>query len=111
MNDKKKFYVATAIPYVNASPHIGHVCDAVLSDVIARYHRLLGEDIFYLAGVDKNGQKNYQTAQKEGLDTKEFVDRNSQEFLNLYKRVESSFDLFIETTDEKIHHPGVIMFW
>lgn len=108
---KKKFYVGTAIPYVNGSPHIGHVCDAVLSDVIARYHRLLGEDVFYLAGVDKNGQKNYQTAQKEGLDTKEFVDRNSKAFLDLYKKVESSFDLFIETTDQKIHHPGVIKFW
>jgi methionyl-tRNA synthetase len=106
-----KFYVATAIPYVNGSPHIGHVCDAIESDVIARYHRLLGDETFYLAGVDKNGQKNYQSAQKEGLDTKVFVDRNSKEFLDLYKRLGSSFDQFIETTDNKLHNPGVIKFW
>jgi methionyl-tRNA synthetase len=107
----KKFYVTTAIPYVNSHPHIGHAVDFVEGDVLARYYRLIGAETFYLSGVDKNGQKNYQSAQKEGIGTQEFVDRNARAFEELHRKLNSSIDLFIETTDEKIHRPGVLKFW
>lgn len=111
MNKDKKFYVTTAIPYVNDRPHIGHAVDFIEGDVLARYHRSVGDETFYLSGVDKNGQKNYQSAQKEGIDTRTFVDRNSKLFEELHKKLNTSIDLFIETTDDKVHYPGVEKFW
>ncbi|MFH1551993.1 MAG: class I tRNA ligase family protein, partial [bacterium] len=60
---KKKFYITTAVPYVNAAPHIGFALEMVQADVLARYHHQLGEDVFFLAGTDENSLKNFQAAQ------------------------------------------------
>jgi len=64
---KKKFYITTAIDYVNAPPHIGHAYEKVLADAIARWHRLKGEDVFFLTGTDENAQKNAQAAREAGI--------------------------------------------
>src|SRR3972149_3403715 len=71
---KNRFYVTTAIPYVNAAPHIGFALEIVQADVIARYHRLIGDDTFFLTGTDENALKNVQSAEKAGLPEKELVD-------------------------------------
>jgi methionyl-tRNA synthetase len=94
----KKFYITTAIDYVNASPHIGHAFEKVLADAISRYHRLKQEDVFFLTGVDENAQKNVQAAEKAGVAVKKFVDKNSQLFLELCKKLNISFSAFIRTS-------------
>ena len=63
----KPFYITTAIDYTNGAPHIGHAYEKVLADVIARYHRLKGEEVFFLTGVDQHGQKVQQSAEKAGV--------------------------------------------
>ena len=63
---KKKFYITTPIYYINAKPHIGHAYSTIMADVLARYHRLDGEDVFYLTGTDENSQKNIQAAEMQG---------------------------------------------
>jgi methionyl-tRNA synthetase len=108
---KKKFYITTTIPYANAAPHIGFALEIVQADVIARWHSLLGEDVFFLTGTDEHGTKNYQTAKAEGLEPQEFVDKNSEKFRELTKKLNISNNYFIRTTDKKIHWPGVIKFW
>jgi len=94
----KKFYVTTAIDYVNAAPHIGHAFEKVLADAIVRYHRLKGEDVFFLTGVDENAQKNVQAAEKVGINLKEFIDKNTSLFLDLCKKLNISHDAFIRTS-------------
>jgi hypothetical protein len=68
------FFITTAIDYTNAPPHIGHAYEKILADVIARYHRLKGDDVFLLSGVDQHGQKVQQSAEKQGVAPQEFVD-------------------------------------
>src|SRR5437773_11087892 len=69
----KTFFITTAIYYTNSSPHVGHAYEMVLADVIARYHRLKGENVFFLTGVDQHGQKVQQSAAKAGIPPAEFV--------------------------------------
>lgn len=95
---KKKFYITTAIDYVNAKPHIGHAFEKVLADALARWHRLRGEKVFFLTGVDENAQKNVEAAQNAGIPTKEFIDRNTGFFIELCKKLNISYDYFIRTT-------------
>ena len=64
---KKTFYITTAIDYPNAPPHIGHLYEKTIADALARWHRLLGEDVFFLTGTDEHGQKNYKTAKEQGM--------------------------------------------
>ena len=80
---KKTFYITTAIDYVNAKPHIGHAFEKTLADAIARYNRLTGKDVFFLTGVDENAQKNVEAAEKAGIPTKEFVNKNTGFFIEL----------------------------
>lgn len=94
----KKFYVTTAIDYVNARPHVGHAFEKTLADAIARWHRLKGEDVFFLTGVDENAQKNVQAAEKAGIPVKEFIDKNTSLFLELCKKLSIMYDDFIRTT-------------
>lgn len=89
-----KFYITTAIPYVNAAPHVGHALEFVQADVIARYHRLLGEKTTLLSGGDENALKNVQAAEKENEDVQEFVDKNSRLFQNLAEKLNVKFDVF-----------------
>ena len=70
----KTFFITTAIDYTNCAPHIGHAYEKILADVIARYHRLKGEDVFFLTGVDQHGQKVQQSAEKEDVPPEQFVD-------------------------------------
>jgi len=93
-----KFYVTTAIDYVNSSPHIGHAFEKVLADAIARWHRLNGEDVFFLTGVDENAQKNVQAAEKAGIHVSKFIDKNTSSFLELCRKLNLSNDDFIRTT-------------
>ncbi|MBU2632691.1 methionine--tRNA ligase [Patescibacteria group bacterium] len=89
-----KFYATNAIPYVNAKPHIGHAYEFVLSDIIARHHKLKGDQTLLLCGGDENALKNVQAAEKEGVPIQGFVDKNSQLFLNLAKKLNVNFNVF-----------------
>ena len=94
----KKFYITAAIPYVNAPPHIGHALEFIQVDVVARYHKLLGEKVTALTGGDENALKNVQAAEKAGFPTQEFIDKNAQLFLELLKKLNTQFDVFQKGT-------------
>jgi methionyl-tRNA synthetase len=94
----KKFYVTAAIPYVNAAPHIGHALEFIQVDVVARYHKLLGDQVTALTGGDENALKNVQAAEKAGSPTQQFVDKNAQLFLDLTKKLNTKFDVFQKGT-------------
>lgn len=98
---KTKFYITTAIDYVNAEPHIGHAFEKTVADAIARYHRLNGEDVFFLTGVDENAQKNVEAAKKAGIPIKDFVNKNTGLFQELCKKLGISYDDFIRTSAEE----------
>src|SRR3989339_193772 len=83
---KKKFYISTAIAYPNAKPHMGHALEFIQLDCLARYHRMLGEDVFASTGTDEHGVKIVKTAKQEGLTAQELVDRNSKYFLDIYDK-------------------------
>jgi len=106
----KKYYLSTAIPYVNYSPHAGFALEIIQADVLARYHRLLGEEVFFLTGTDENSLKNVRAAEKEGIPIKELVDRNSKRFYELKNILNLSFDDFIRTTEER-HIKGAQKLW
>lgn len=94
------FYITTAIDYTNAAPHIGHAYEKVLADVIARYHRLKGEDVFFLTGVDQHGQKVQQSAEKQGVPPQRFVDAVTEKFRALWKKLDVEYTGWAATTDE-----------
>ena len=93
----KTFYITTAIDYTNSPPHIGHAYEKVLADVIARYHRLKGEKVFFLTGVDQHGQKVQQSAAKAGVAPAEFVKDITQKFVDLWKKLDVKYDGWAET--------------
>src|SRR6266481_4815226 len=97
----KTFFITTAIYYTNSSPHVGHAYEMVLADVIARYHRLKGEKVFFLTGVDQHGQKVQQSAAKAGVPPAEFVKGISQKFVDLGKTLDVQYDDWAETTSER----------
>jgi methionyl-tRNA synthetase len=96
-----EFFITTAIDYTNSAPHIGHAYEKVLADVIARYHRLKGEKVFFLTGVDQHGQKVQQSAAKEGVPPAEFVKAITQKFIDLWKKLDVKYDEWSETTAER----------
>ncbi|HTD95943.1 MAG TPA: methionine--tRNA ligase, partial [Edaphobacter sp.] len=98
---KKKFYLTTPIYYVNARPHIGHAYTTIAADVIARRHRLLGDDTFFLTGTDEHGQKIERSATAAGIPTQQFADEVSASFESLWKRMGITNDDFIRTTDPR----------
>jgi len=106
----KKYYITTAIDYVNASPHAGHALEKIQADVVARYHRNLGREVFFLTGTDENSLKNVQAAKKEGIPVKELVDKYAKKFYQLKEILNLSFDDFIRTT-EKRHIRGAQKLW
>ena len=97
----KTFYITTPIYYVNDVPHIGHAYTTVAADVVARYYRLRGYDVFFLTGLDEHGQKVQQAAAKAGIDPKAYCDQLAPKFQNLWKRLHISNDAFIRTTDSQ----------
>ena len=98
-NFKKKYYITTAIDYLNAKPHIGHAWEKIVADVLARWHRLNGEDVFFLTGTDEHGEKVARAAEQSGIEIKKFVDGLAKEFKNSWEKLNISFDRFIRTTD------------
>jgi methionyl-tRNA synthetase len=94
----KTFFITTAIYYTNSSPHVGHAYEMVLADVIARYHRLKGENVFFLTGVDQHGQKVQQSAAKAGIPPAEFVTGITQKWVDLSKKLNLQYDDWAETT-------------
>src|SRR6267142_1345348 len=97
----KTFYLTTAIDYTNGAPHIGHAYEKVLADVIARYHRLKGENVFFLTGVDQQGQKVQQSAEKQGVPPQEFVAGITAKFVALWKTLGIEYHGWAATTDER----------
>lgn len=97
----KKFYLTTAIPYPSGHPHIGHAYENILGDCIARWHRLQGEDVFFLTGTDEHGQKVERYAREAGKPPGVFVDEMSARFRELYGKLRISNDDFIRTTEER----------
>ncbi len=97
----KKFYITTAIDYVNARPHIGHAFEKVIADALARWHKLKGERVWFLTGTDENAQKNVQAAKEKGVDVQKFVDKNSKIFIELCEKLNIKYDDFIRTTEKK----------
>ena len=98
---KKKFYITTAIDYVNAKPHIGHAYEKILADVVARWKRLLEYNVHFVTGTDENAQKNVLAAKEEGIPVKEFVDKNYKFFIELCEKLNISYDDFIRTTEKR----------
>lgn len=101
-----KFYITTPIYYVNDKPHIGHAYSTIAADVLARYHRLKGDQVFFLTGTDEHGKKIQNAAEAAGLEPKEFCDQNAAKFSLLWDRLDISQDHFIRTTDDQ-HKRGV----
>lgn len=97
----RTFFVTTAIDYTNSAPHIGHAYEKVLADVIARYRRLKGDDVFFLTGVDQHGQKVQQSAAKEGVAPDQFVKVTTQKFVDLWKKLDVRYDAWAETIDAR----------
>src|SRR5207249_8698082 len=85
------FFITTAIDYTNAAPHIGHAYEKVLADVLARYHRLKGDDVFFLTGVDQHGQKVQQSAEKQGVEPQQFVDDITKKFTALWEKLDVKY--------------------
>jgi methionyl-tRNA synthetase len=97
----KTFSITTAIDYTNSAPHIGHAYEKVLADVIARYHRLKGEKVFFLTGVDQHGQKVQQSAARDGVPPAEFVKGVTGKFIDLWKKLDVRYDEWAATIDER----------
>ncbi len=96
----KKFYVTTAIDYVNARPHIGHAYQKIIADVLARWNKIKGREVFFLTGTDEHGQKLARSAAEKGKTPKEFVDEISPKFKQAWESLDIQFDRFIRTTDK-----------
>ncbi len=106
-----KYYITAAIPYVNAKPHIGHALEFVQTDTIARYHRLLGEEVLTLSGGDENALKNVQAAEKAGEPIQQFVDKNTNLFFELTKKLNCHFDVWQKGSDKDHHFPASQKLW
>lgn len=105
-----KFYLTTAIPYVNAKPHVGHALEFVQADVIKRFHQILGDEVLLLSGADENAIKNVQAAEKEGVEVQKFIDENSKSFEELAQKLNIKFDVF-QRGSLKEHHKASQKLW
>ena len=97
----KNFFITTPIYYINDVPHIGHTCTTVIADIIARTHRILGEDVFFLTGTDEHGQKVAESAKEQNLSPKDYCDKISPRFEEAWKNLNISYDYFIRTTNKE----------
>lgn len=98
---KKTFYITTAIAYVNSAPHLGFAYEIIIADILARWHRLKGDDVFFLTGTDDNASKNEEAAKRSGIPVKDFVDKNAKKFIELCSKLNISNDDFIRTTQQR----------
>src|SRR5471032_33308 len=97
----KRFYITTAIDYVNGQPHLGHAYEKIVADVIARAHRSLGQEVFFLTGLDEHGQKVQQAAQAEKKTPQEYCDALAVDWLAFAKKLELTNDDFVRTTQPR----------
>ena len=105
-----KFYITAAIPYVNAKPHLGHAYEFVHGDVIARYHRMLGDETLYLSGADENALKIVQAAEKADTEIQKFCDLNTEHFKHLLSELDVRLDIF-ERASGVSHHQSSQQLW
>ncbi len=105
-----KFYITTAIAYVNGNPHVGFAMEVIQADVLARFHRLRGDDTFFLTGTDEHGQKISDTAKRNGVSEKEWTDSMSLAFKEMVNMLNVSNDGFVRTTDDR-HKKGAQKLW
>src|SRR5688572_5013814 len=107
----KTFFVTTPIYYVNDAPHIGHAYTTVMGDIITRWHRQRGEDVWYLTGTDEHGLKVFRKAQENGVSPKEWADGLiEREWMPLLETIGVANDDFIRTTEDR-HLEGARQFW
>src|SRR3990172_2714213 len=106
----KKVFISTAIPYVNAKPHLGFAFELALTDALARFYRQSGNDVFFLTGSDENSLKNVLSAEESGVPVRDFVKENAEEFRKLKEVLNLSFDDFIRTTESR-HVAGAMKLW
>jgi len=106
----KRIFISTAIPYVNSSPHLGFALEIVEADVLARYYRSQGKEVFFLTGSDENSLKNVKSAKEKGISVKKLVDQNAKKFFSLKEVLNLSFDDFIRTTETR-HILGARKLW
>ncbi len=107
LQDRDAYYATTPIFYVNAEPHLGHAYTTLLVDVVTRFHRLKGDDTFFLTGTDEHGEKVQKAAAAAGKTPEEYVDDVSSQFRNTWDRMGVRYDGFIRTTDA--HHKEVVL--
>jgi len=106
----ENFYITTTLPYINSDPHIGFAAEIIKADVIARYHRQRGQQVFFNTGTDEHGLKIFQKAQELNLDVQDFCDQYSAKFLPLREALNLSYNKFIRTTDSN-HKQAAQEFW
>src|SRR2546430_198566 len=102
-----KFYVTTAIDYINGAPHLGHAYEKTGADALVRFHRQRGDDVFFLSGTDENSDRNVDAAKAQGITTRAFVDRNAGEFQRMCDVYLVSYDRYIRTSVDEDHKKGV----
>jgi methionyl-tRNA synthetase len=107
----KTFYLTTPIFYPNAKLHLGHAYTTTISDILVRYHKLKGEETYFLTGSDENTQKVVLAARKEGKEPQVFLGSIVENFKSLFTQLNISYDQFIRTSDEVIHWPGAQALW
>lgn len=110
MSTKPPYYITTAIAYVNGSPHLGHAYEVILSDVMARFRRLDGHQVFFMTGTDEHGEKIATTAEKAGMTPKELADRYAAEFKDMDQILGVNYDYFIRTTEPR-HYQASQHLW
>lgn len=107
----KKYYITSAIPYVNAKPHLGHVLEWFQADTVARFHRLLNEEVEFSCGTDENSLKNVQAAEKAGISSQAWLDEYAVVFKRAFEYFDISITNFRRGSDTKYHWPGVQKLW
>ena len=105
-----KYYLTSAIPYVNAAPHIGHAQEFVYADVIRRFQKMQKKSVFYLCGADENGLKIIRAAEEKGIDPLKFTDQNGQKFLDLAEKLQVEFDAWQRGSNSD-HHRASQLLW
>lgn len=104
--EKEKYYISTAIAYASSKPHIGNTYEIVLADVIARYKRLCGYDVYFQTGTDEHGQKIEEKAKEAGISPQDFVDEKASLIKDIWDVMDTSYDKFVRTTDS--HHKEIV---
>ncbi|MFN3821816.1 MAG: class I tRNA ligase family protein, partial [bacterium] len=98
---KRAFYLTTPLYYVNDEPHLGHAYTTILADVLARYHRLFGEEVVLLTGTDEHGQKILQAASQMGLSPQEHCDQMVKRYRDVWEKLNINYQIFFRTTDPR----------